>query len=144
MVKTMNEVDDRDLTILFLIDKVPVSICYEFHALIPWSSCSTATPLSDLRDVQVFCKNSLEFLPDRDAWMYMNQSTFDAMLGNKNAADLYGRRTQGTAFECRNYANSINDLLFGDDLPSIRVVSSMKDGIATIVCPKGFIIMHVN
>lgn len=135
----MSEVDDRDLAILFLINKVPESSCYEFRASIPWSSRAIATPLIDFRDAQMFCKKSLGFMPDRSAWAYMNQETLRNLLGNTNTVDLYGRRTQGVF----TGVIGINELLYGDDLPSVKVISTMKDGIVTIVCPQGFIIMHV-
>jgi hypothetical protein len=87
-----------------------------FSATVPWATFATATPLSDLRAVQLLARgHSLDF--GRRAKAFMNQGTLNSLLSNTNAADLYGRRTQGLG--TFNNEGEVNRLLTGDNLPEL-------------------------
>ncbi len=89
-----------------------------FAAAVSWGTPATATPLNDFRTVQLKHRgHSVSFGPD--AMAVMNQVTANKLLTNTNAADLYGRRTQGLG--TYNSIKSINDLLAQDGLPQIMV-----------------------
>lgn len=89
-----------------------------FSASVPWSTVATATPLADIRAVQLKRRGfSVSF--GADATLYMNQTTFNNMIANTNAADLFGRRTAGLG--TFNNLTSVNALLMGDNLPKIVI-----------------------
>jgi len=85
---------------------------------VPWNTYATATPLADLRAIQLLSRGwSVSF--GRDASLIINRGTWNDMIKNTNPADLYGRRTQGLGtFES---LPQVNSLLTGDDLPNIVV-----------------------
>lgn len=89
-----------------------------FSAGVPWATTATATPLADLRAIQLKSRGfSVNF--GAQANMYMNRSTFNAMLSNTNAADLGGRR--GAGLSSINGPQQLNELLAMDDLPTIVI-----------------------
>jgi hypothetical protein len=85
---------------------------------VAWGTFATATPLADLRAVQLLARgHSVRF--DQSSRAYANQVTVNKMLANTNAADLYGRRTAGLG--TANSLNQVNELYTMDGLPNIRV-----------------------
>lgn len=89
-----------------------------FSAGVAWATVATATPLADLRAVQLKSRGySINF--GAQAKAYMNRSTANAMLGNTNAADLAGRRTNGLG--SINSLEQANALYAMDDLPQIVI-----------------------
>lgn len=96
-------------------DSYPIQI---YTAPVSWSSPATATPLLDLRSVQLLARGySMMF--DSSAKLYMNQLTFNKLISNTNSADLYGRRTAGLA--TINGLGRLNELLTEDNLPNIVI-----------------------
>ncbi len=83
-----------------------------------WSNLATATPLLDLRATKLLARgHSVRF--DKTAKMYMNLTTVNYLLGNTNAADLFGKRQDiGATF---NSVDEINKVLAANDLPQIEV-----------------------
>jgi hypothetical protein len=83
-----------------------------------WSTVATATPLADLRAVQLtgpaqgtdFGSGSLAVV---------NRQTANYLLANTNAADLGGKRTSGLANVLS--MGEVNTLLTGEGLPNIVV-----------------------
>jgi hypothetical protein len=89
-----------------------------FAASVPWATIATATPLADIRAIQLKSRGySVNF--GAQATMYMNRTTFNAMLSNTNQADLGGRR--GAGLQTINGPAQLNELLALDDLPNIVV-----------------------
>jgi hypothetical protein len=89
-----------------------------FTASVSWSNFSTSTPLADFSAVQLLSRGrSVDF--GAAATAYMNRATFNNLRSNTNAADLYGRRTAGLG--TFNNLQGINQLLAGDDLPTVVV-----------------------
>jgi hypothetical protein len=89
-----------------------------FSASVPWATVATATPLADLRAIQLKSRGySVNF--GAGAKAYMNRSTMNALLSNTNAADIGGRRTQGLG--SINSQSMVNALLAMDDLPELVV-----------------------
>jgi hypothetical protein len=87
-----------------------------FTASVPWATVATATPLADLRAVQLLARgHSVRF--DRTALAFVNQKTANSLLANTNAADIYGRRVTGLATV--NSIPQLNELLTMDNLPNI-------------------------
>lgn len=87
-----------------------------FTAVVPWSTVATATPLADLRAVQILARgHSVRF--DRTAQLFVNQITANTILSNTNSADLFGRRVSGLATV--NSIPQLNELLTMDNLPNI-------------------------
>lgn len=87
-----------------------------FTATVPWSTSATATPLADLRAVQILARgHSVRF--DRTAQCFVNQITANNILANTNSADLFGRRVSGLATV--NSIPQLNELLTMDNLPNI-------------------------
>lgn len=85
---------------------------------VSWATVATATPLADFRAVQLLHRgHSVSF--GKGARAFMNRGTFNTMISNTNAADLYGRRTAGLG--TFNNLPQLNDLLAGDDLPQITI-----------------------
>jgi hypothetical protein len=89
-----------------------------FAAGVPWATVATATPLADLRAVQLKARGySVNF--GAQARMYLNRSTFNAMLSNTNPNDLGGRR--GSGLSTINGPAQVNELLAMDDLPTLVI-----------------------
>lgn len=89
-----------------------------FTATVPYSTAATATPLADFRAVKLLGRGkSTNFGRKAQAWM--NQSVFNELISNGNAADLYGRRQGGLA--TINNVDDANKLFMGDDLPEIVI-----------------------
>jgi hypothetical protein len=87
-----------------------------FSAGVPWATVATATPLADLRAVQLKGRGiSVNFGAQANA--YMNRTTLNALLSNTNSADLAGRRLAGLA--SINSLAQVNALYAMDDLPSL-------------------------
>lgn len=87
-----------------------------FTAAVPWSTVATATPLADLRAVQILARgHSVRF--DRTSQLFVNQITANTILSNTNSADLFGRRVSGLATV--NSIPQLNELLTMDNLPNI-------------------------
>ena len=83
-----------------------------------WATVATATPLADLRAVQLKGRGySVDFGPSAEVWM--NRVTYNNMIANENANDLYGRRISG--FGTINNLTDLNNLLTRDGLPSVVV-----------------------
>lgn len=85
---------------------------------VAWATKATATPLVDLRAVQLKGRGyGVNF--GREAMAVMNRSTANDFLSNTNASDLGGKRQMGG-----NSVNSvplINQILMGEDLPIITI-----------------------
>lgn len=89
-----------------------------YTAVVPWATAATATPLANLRAVQLLSHGySVNF--GSTAKLFMNRATWNSFIGNLNAADLYGRRTQGLG--TIENLSAVNSLLMGDDLPQIVI-----------------------
>jgi hypothetical protein len=89
-----------------------------FSAAVPWATVATATPLADMRTVQLKQRGySLSFGTGAKAWM--NRTTFNSLLSNTNQADLGGRR--GAGLSTINGPAGVNQLMAMDDLPDITV-----------------------
>ena len=101
-----------------------------YSAGVPWATVATATPLADLRAVKLLQRGySVSF--GRDATCYMNQTQFNSFIKNTNTADLFGRRTTGLA--TIENVNQLNQLLVGDDLPTIQVYDdNYRDDTGTV------------
>ena len=83
-----------------------------------WSTAATATPLADFRSAQLKSRGKgVSF--GKGAKAYMNRVTFNRLISNSNAADLYGRRTSGLGTVLS--LNDANALLAGEDLPEIVI-----------------------
>lgn len=89
-----------------------------FSAGVTWATFGTATPLADLRTVQLKSRGlSVDF--GAGAKMYMNRSTFNNLLSNTNANDLGGRRVTGLMTV--NGPDALNQVLAADDLPQLII-----------------------
>jgi hypothetical protein len=83
-----------------------------------WGTVLTATPLLDLRAMKLLARgHSVDF--GSKATIYMNQGTANNVLGNQNAADLFGRR--GMYGATLNSIKSDNAILMENGLPQIEV-----------------------
>lgn len=83
-----------------------------------WGTPSTATPLADLRAVQLLSRgHSVRF--DNTATAFMNRKTANKLFTNTNAADLGGKRTAGLAGIIG--LGDVNYVLAGEDLPRIVI-----------------------
>jgi len=83
-----------------------------------WATVSTATPLVDFRAAKLLHRgHGVSF--GAGAKAYMNQSTFNSMVANTNASDLFGKRTAGLATVLG--LNDINNVLLQEDLPQIVI-----------------------
>jgi hypothetical protein len=91
-----------------------------FTATVPWATYATATPLADLRAVQLLAVGKgVRF--DSTSVLFLNRITLNDMLKNANAADLAGRRTNGLNTLLALNLAELNTILAGEDLPQIRV-----------------------
>lgn len=89
-----------------------------YAAGVPWGTTATATPLADIRAVQLKSRGySVNF--GGAAKMYMNRTTAISLLANSNALDLGGRKTSFATMG--NNLQSINELLSMDDLPNFSI-----------------------
>jgi hypothetical protein len=89
-----------------------------FSSGVTWATSATATPLGDLRSVQLLARGkSVDFSAGAEVWM--NQTTFNQFISNSNSADLFGRRQAGLSLI--NNITDANALLSGENLPSIRI-----------------------
>jgi hypothetical protein len=87
-----------------------------FDAAVSWATVATATPLADLRAMQLLSRGrSVDFGPR--STLYLNRVTINYLLSNTNAADLGGKRTSGLA-NLMSLAE-VNTLLTGEGLPNI-------------------------
>jgi hypothetical protein len=85
---------------------------------VAWTTPATATPLADLRSLLLlFAGKSFEFGPG--AKLIMNRITFNALISNTNAADLYGKRLQSgaTVFGLED----VNRVMISLELPPIEI-----------------------
>lgn len=83
-----------------------------------WSTAATGTPLADFRGVQLLSRGySVRF--DERSTAYMNRQTWNYLIANTNAADLYGRRISGLA--TAENVGEVNKILMGDGLPAIEI-----------------------
>jgi hypothetical protein len=95
-----------------------------YTATTPWiANPTTSTPLADFRAVELFSRGySINLGSAATAWM--NRKTFNGLVANRNAADLYGQRTGGLFAAGMdvglNLAN-INSVLLGEGLPQIKI-----------------------
>lgn len=87
-------------------------------AAVAWVNLATARPLFDFRELKKKARGrSVRF--DKSATAYMNLTTVNYLLGNTNAADLYGKRMDvGGTF---NSLDDINKVFAANDLPQIEV-----------------------
>lgn len=89
-----------------------------FTASPSWATVATATPLLDLRTVQLKSRgHSVSFGPG--STIYMNQVTANNMMQNLNAADLFGRRVNG--LQTLNNLADFNRLFMMDNLPTVQI-----------------------
>lgn len=87
-------------------------------AAVAWATSATATPLVDMRAVQLLSRGySINF--GATAKAYMNRVTFNNLVKNTNTSDLAGRRTSG--LQSVLTLNEINSVLAGEDLPQIVI-----------------------
>jgi hypothetical protein len=87
-----------------------------FSAAVAWGTVATATPLADLRAVQLKGRGfSVDF--GTRARAYMNRTTMNAMLGNTNAADLGGQKA--TSFSPLVGEGELNQRLAAAGLPGV-------------------------
>lgn len=85
-----------------------------------WATVNTATPLADLRAVQLLSRGKgVAFTAQ--ARVFMNRVTFNNMIANTNSADLAGRRTAGLSLATVLSLADTNALLAGEDLPQIVI-----------------------
>jgi hypothetical protein len=83
-----------------------------------WATVATATPIYDLRQVKILGRGlNADF--GAGAMALMNQTTFNNLIGNTNAADLGGQKT--TSLSPLVSAEQFNTVMLAADLPRIRV-----------------------
>lgn len=89
-----------------------------FTSIVNWSTNATATPLLDFRTVKVLHRgHSVDF--GSGARAYMNLVTYNQMVSNTNASDLFGKRVN--SLSTVSSLAQINQLLNQDDLPTIVI-----------------------
>lgn len=90
-----------------------------YTASVTWiANPATATPIANFRDIQLLSRGrSTSF--GSDAKAYMNRQTFNGLIANTNAADLYGKRTAGLANVMT--LEQVNAVLAGEGLPMIVI-----------------------
>lgn len=83
-----------------------------------WATVSTATPLADFRATKLKQRGKgVSF--GRQAKAFMNQTTFNYLTANTNAADLAGKRQDGLRQPLG--LSDINSVLLDEDLPQIVI-----------------------
>ncbi len=92
-----------------------------YTAAVPWGTFATATPLADLRNIQLLARgHSVAF--DATALIVVNRGTMNKVLNNGNQADIAGRRVSGlNTTGPVNNINELNVLMTRDDLPNFAV-----------------------
>lgn len=92
-----------------------------YTAAVPWGAFATATPLADLRNIQLLARgHSVAF--DATALIVVNRGTMNKVLNNGNQADIAGRRVSGlNTTGPVNNINELNVLMTRDDLPNFAV-----------------------
>ena len=90
-----------------------------FASSVPWSTVATATPLADMRAVQLLHRGRSVNL-GAQAQAVMNRTTFNTLLGNQNDADLKGSYSAQLASTVLSQ-NAINVVLASQDLPQIVI-----------------------
>ena len=87
-------------------------------AAVNWATAATATPLADLRAVQLKAAGySLDF--GRGAVGYMNRVTANRLLGVTNVSDIGGKRVaSGATF---NTLEDYNSIFLDSDLPQLKI-----------------------
>jgi hypothetical protein len=101
-----------------------------YTAAVPWATSATATPLADLRGVELLSRGmSTSF--GSDAALVMNRITFNSLVSNMNQNDLAGRRV--TALLSPLNLEEINKILLGENLPQIEIYDQgyLQDGTGT-------------
>lgn len=89
-----------------------------YTASVSWSNTATATPLQDLRNIQLLSfGKGVNF--GASAKLYLNRVTANYILANTNALDFGGKRTSGLASV--SSFKQVNEILAGEDLPSIVI-----------------------
>lgn len=89
-----------------------------FDAAISWATAASATPLADLRAMQLLSRGrGVDFGPR--AMLYVNRVTANHLLANTNAADLGGKRTSGLA-NITSMAE-VNAVMTSEGLPTIAI-----------------------
>lgn len=83
-----------------------------------WATVATATPLLDFRAVQLKGRG-LKADFGRRATALMNQTTFNNLIGNTNAADLGGQKT--TTLSPLTAPAQFNAIMIAADLPQIEI-----------------------
>jgi hypothetical protein len=91
-----------------------------YTAGVTWATVATATPLANLRAVQLLGRGKgVNF--GAGAQVFMNRVTANSLLSNTNSADLGGRRVvQDGQLIAMNLQN-VNTIMLGEDLPTIRI-----------------------
>ena len=107
-------VSDADGTVLHT-DTFPIQT---FTAGVSWGTSATATPLANFRSVALLARGKGTSFGSK-AKAYMNQTTFNKMISNTNAADIAGRRTSGLVTVLN--LQEVNAVLAGEGLPTIVI-----------------------
>jgi hypothetical protein len=89
-----------------------------FTAGVTWATSATAVPLANFRSVQLLSRGKgVSF--GTDATAVMNRATFNSLMSNTNANDLFGRRPSGLG-TIAGLAD-VNRVLNMEGLPSITI-----------------------
>jgi hypothetical protein len=87
-------------------------------AAVAWATSATATPLVDLRAIQLLGPQyGTSF--GAGAQAFMNRPTWNKLITNTNASDLGGRYL--VLFNRLRSVGSVNEILQGEDLPGIVI-----------------------
>lgn len=87
---------------------------------VAWDTYATATPLQDFRAIKLLARGrSVDFGPGATA--YMNQSTFNHLIRNTNAADFGGKRAMNQTFSTLTSVSDVNRVFLDADLPQIAI-----------------------
>lgn len=89
-----------------------------YTASVAWATSATATPIANFRAVSRLTRGTSNSM-GANATAYMNQTTFDALLTNTNAADLGGKIV--TNRDQPRDEIEINEVLVGYGIPRVRV-----------------------
>jgi hypothetical protein len=89
-----------------------------FSAGVTWATSATAVPLANFRSVQLLSRGrSVSF--GTEAMAVMNRTTFNSLMSNTNANDLFGRRPSGLG--TISGLSDVNRVLNMEGLPSIVI-----------------------
>jgi hypothetical protein len=89
-----------------------------FTAGVTWATSATAVPLANFRSVQLLSRGrSVSF--GTEAMAIMNRTTFNSLMSNTNANDLFGRRPSGLG-TIAGIAD-VNRVLNMEGLPSVVI-----------------------